>query len=344
MLGSTPTLGAGSPNLLLNQQFIGPDALPSAPVANFSTSTNSVHLSWTQNTSIGGGVANFLVYKGSSPGGEGASPVATLSASTFSWDDSVTTGTPAYYQVAASNGGGETRSAELTVAPPAAPVATATPGDHHVLLQWGAITASPAVTGYTVKRSTTPGGPYSTTVGSVSATTLSLDDIDTGAGPTNGTTYYYVVTADSDWGSGQSAEVSASPIASTGTYFPLPPTRIMDSRTGNGTTLAPFTGGAPRTLQVTGRGGVPGNGTTNPVTAVVMNVTVTNPTAPSHLTVYPADQSLAHGVEPQLRGRSDRAQPGHRAGGPGCQLRPGEDRARRGKRRRDRRRGRLLQR
>jgi hypothetical protein len=82
--------------------------------------------------------------------------------------------------------------------------------------------------------------------------------------------------------------VSATPLSSNGAYFPLTPARIMDSRTGNGTPLGPFSGGATRTLQVTGRGGVPANG----VSAVVMNVTVVNPTSASHVTVWPSGGGL----------------------------------------------------
>jgi hypothetical protein len=41
-------------------------------------------------------------------------------------------------------------------------------------------------------------------------------------------------------------------------------------------------------LQVTGRGGVPATG----VSAVVLNVTVTEPTAPSFLTAWPAGLAL----------------------------------------------------
>jgi len=45
--------------------------------------------------------------------------------------------------------------------------------------------------------------------------------------------------------------------------------------------------GGTLTFQVTGQGGVPSSG----VSAVVLNVTVTNPTAGSFLTVYPSTAS-----------------------------------------------------
>jgi hypothetical protein len=64
-----------------------------------------------------------------------------------------------------------------------------------------------------------------------------------------------------------------------GTYHPLQPARILDTRSG-GTPLGP---GAQLTVQVAGLGGVP-----NGAAAVALNVTATNTTAPSYLTVFPA--------------------------------------------------------
>jgi hypothetical protein len=72
-------------------------------------------------------------------------------------------------------------------------------------------------------------------------------------------------------------------------YHPLTPARITDTRSGSG---QPYAGqtisqGGTLNIQVTGVGGVPSTG----VTAAVLNVTVTNPTAPSYLTVSPAGAS-----------------------------------------------------
>jgi hypothetical protein len=64
-----------------------------------------------------------------------------------------------------------------------------------------------------------------------------------------------------------------------GRYHPLPPARILDTRDG-----APLGPAAAIDLQVTGQGGVPLTG----VSAVAMNVTVTQPSAASFLTLYPA--------------------------------------------------------
>src|SRR5206468_3179312 len=76
--------------------------------------------------------------------------------------------------------------------------------------------------------------------------------------------------------------------ASTTTSFtPLTPARILDTRTGVGAPVAKV-GTTNINVAVTGVGGVPASG----VGAVVLNVTVTNPTAPSWLTVFPAGQPL----------------------------------------------------
>jgi hypothetical protein len=77
-----------------------------------------------------------------------------------------------------------------------------------------------------------------------------------------------------------SARAAATP---EGTFYPLPPQRILDTRTGLGARPGPIAGGRAIALQVTGRAGVPASG----VSAVVLNVTVTAPTRPSYLTVYP---------------------------------------------------------
>ena len=78
-----------------------------------------------------------------------------------------------------------------------------------------------------------------------------------------------------------------APVPGAG-YHPLTPSRILDTRTGNGAPVAPVGPGATLHLQVTGRGGVPATG----VSAVVLNVTVTQTTAPSFLTVFPTGEAL----------------------------------------------------
>ncbi len=93
--------------------------------------------------------------------------------------------------------GGETTSAPTNL--------VATASDANVTLAWTAVAGA---TGYNVKRSTASGGPYTTVASGVTATSY----VDTTV--TNGTTYYYVVTATGANGeSGNSNEASATPKA-----------------------------------------------------------------------------------------------------------------------------------
>src|ERR1700723_1893631 len=96
------------------------------------------------------------------------------------------------------NGGG---GGKATV--PAAPMGvTAAAGNAQVTLNW---TASSGATGYYVKRSTTS-GPYTQI-----STQATASDTDTGL--TNGTKYFYVVSAYNSAGqSANSAEVNATPV------------------------------------------------------------------------------------------------------------------------------------
>jgi hypothetical protein len=69
-----------------------------------------------------------------------------------------------------------------------------------------------------------------------------------------------------------------------GTYYPVSPYRILDTRTGQGAPQGMVGSGRTVSLQVTGPGGVDTIAST-----VVLNVTVTSPTTNGYITVYPAD-------------------------------------------------------
>jgi hypothetical protein len=70
---------------------------------------------------------------------------------------------------------------------------------------------------------------------------------------------------------------------SKGTFHPLDPVRLLDTRTGNGAPRARLGPGQVIELQVTGRGGVPSTG----VSAVVLNVTAVAPSAVGYVTLWP---------------------------------------------------------
>jgi hypothetical protein len=92
-----------------------------------------------------------------------------------------------------------------TTGPPAAPTnLTATAGNAQVSLSW---TGSAGATSYNVKRSTTSGGPYSNVATGVTSTSF------TDTGLSNGTTYFYVVSAVNSGGeSPNSNQASATPM------------------------------------------------------------------------------------------------------------------------------------
>ena len=68
-----------------------------------------------------------------------------------------------------------------------------------------------------------------------------------------------------------------------GRFNPLTPARILDTRTGTGGITGTVGPAATVNVQVSGQGGVPATG----AVAVVMNVTVTSPSAASFLTLFP---------------------------------------------------------
>ncbi|MEA5136455.1 MAG: kelch repeat-containing protein [Candidatus Fimivivens sp.] len=112
-----------------------------------------------------------------------------------------------FYVLGGVDGAEALASAEvLAVVAIVAPTSlTASGRDSNVDLSWGAIADA---TSYNVYRALTSGGPYTQIAASVTATTYTDSDV------TNGTTYYYVVTAVSTAGeSTYSNEASAMPNA-----------------------------------------------------------------------------------------------------------------------------------
>ena len=73
-----------------------------------------------------------------------------------------------------------------------------------------------------------------------------------------------------------------------GRFRPTSPTRLFDTRDGTGGFGTTFGSSTTRRFDVSGRAGLPSGG----MTAVVMNVTVTKPTASGFLTVFPDDATI----------------------------------------------------
>src|SRR5271157_5413318 len=187
----------------------GGGAAPATPAGVTATAGDAqVSLSWGAVNAA----TSYYVKRSTTSGG----PYAQMSAPTGTsyLDTTVTNGTKYYYVVSAGNAAGQSgNSAEVSATPvaptqiPAVPVGlTATAGNGLISLVW---TAASGATSYHVKRSTSNGGPYAQ-VGTPSSANY------TDSGLTNGTTYYYVVSAvDSAGESGNSVQVSATPAGTT---------------------------------------------------------------------------------------------------------------------------------
>jgi streptogramin lyase len=180
----------------------------------------------------------------------------------------------------ASRGNSSIASVGTQASAPGAPSSvTATAGRTSASVAWSAPASDGGATivGYTVTAS--PGGATcSWTSGPLTCTVPGL---------TAGTAYTFTVTATN--GAGVSAASAASNAVTPwdgAAYHPVAPTRILDSRSATGGWGAPLTAGTPKSLHVTGLGG--GADIPSTATAVVMNVTVTNGSAGSFVTAYPA--------------------------------------------------------
>ncbi|MBI3410581.1 MAG: fibronectin type III domain-containing protein [Planctomycetes bacterium] len=200
-----------------------------APSGVSATPGNAVvTLTWTAPT----GAQTYNVYRGTTAGGEGATPLATgITATTFV-DTAVTNGTTYFYQVTAVNANASivpaipsesARSVEVSAkpqnaTPPPAPTnltATGTPANQaaaQVTLMWASSTGAAS---YKVYRSLTSNGEGGTALAAgITAATFTDTSV------AFGTPYFYKVTAVSAGGeSGMSNEVSIKPYFITHVNF-----------------------------------------------------------------------------------------------------------------------------
>ena len=179
----------------------------------------AIELNWTVSTS--GDAIGQRLYRGITDGGPYALVQTFGSNSTNSHTDTdavLTNGVTYHYLIRAYDGSQESiDSNQASAVPidnltPAAPTGlAATAGDGQVALNWNGNGESD-LAGYNVYRGQTSGGPYSPVNPSLLNVTAYTD-----ANVTNGTTYYYIVTAvdTSANESPGSAETSATPQTST---------------------------------------------------------------------------------------------------------------------------------
>jgi hypothetical protein len=195
-----------------------PPQPPAAPTNLSATAgVNSVGLTW----SAVSGATGYNVYRGTASGDLSTKTKVMSSTPSIAFNDSgLTNGTTYYYQVTAINANGESSgSSEVSAVPsatlpPLAPTnLSATAASGLVGLTWSAVSGA---TGYNVYRGTASGTLSTKTkiasgVGSAAYTDSTV---------TNGTTYYYQVTAiNANEESDGSNEVSANPSASPGPFI-----------------------------------------------------------------------------------------------------------------------------
>jgi hypothetical protein len=181
----------------------GGGSAPVVPTGLTATTANAqVNLTWNASA----GATGYYVKRSTSSGTE--IQIAAQSATAYS-DNSVSNGTTYYYVVSSYNSYGQSaNSAEVNatpaVPPPPAPAGlTANVVDSQVALTWP---SSSGATSYNVKRSTTNGNGFAPIL---NTTGTNFTD----SGLTNGTTYYYVVSAVSSAGEGpNSNQASATPV------------------------------------------------------------------------------------------------------------------------------------
>jgi hypothetical protein len=191
----------------------GTVTIPAAPTGVTAAPGNAqVVIAWTASS----GATSYHVKRGTASAG----PFTQISAPTTTTftDASVTNGGTYFYVVSALNSAGESADSTPASTKPAAPTQPqsqippvptsliATAGNAQISLTWA---ISSGATSYHVKRGTTTGGPYT----QVSAPTTNAY---TDTSLTNGTKYFYVVSAlDSAGESANSTEANATPTAPT---------------------------------------------------------------------------------------------------------------------------------
>jgi len=268
---ATHVFGCLQQDELPSAAFVVPSAVVNVPTGfNGGTSADS-----------DGSIASYSWNWGDSTGNStGATPTHTFtSTGTFcvtlsvvdvdSWTNSIS------HPVAVSGGSGTTLPC-----PPTGINATAGVGSAYLSWSPPAFDGGAAITGYRVTpiRDVTPQNPILTGSNRTNFTVAGLDSTST---------YTFTVAAINAIGTGLDSLPSGavSPIPG-GTYAPLVPARILDTRNGIGVparAAAPLGAGQTLNLQVTGQGLVPSSG----VSSVVLNVTVTDTTAGSYLSVWP---------------------------------------------------------
>jgi fibronectin type 3 domain-containing protein len=264
-----------------------PATVPGAPTGLTATPGNSqVTLSWTAPASNGGSqVTGYNVFEGTTPDLSGNAPIARVTGTAVTLAD-LTNGTTYYFWVTAVNGVGDgPASNEVPAIPatvPGAPTGlTATPGNSQVTLSWTAPASNGGsqVTGYDLYAGTTADLSGNTPIARVTGTAVTVTNL------TNGTRYYFWVTAVNGVGDGPASnEVPAIPAT-----VPGAPTGLTATPGNSQVTLswaAPASGGAAISGYLIFEGTRPGGENHAPVNGSLVTATSYRVTGLTNGTTY----------------------------------------------------------
>ncbi len=220
----------------------GTTTVPSSPTGLTATAGNSqITLSWTVPSSNGGSaITGYNVYRGTTSGSEGTTPVGTASGSTLSYTDTgLTNGQTYFYKVTAVNSVGQSMPSNEASATPAAPstVPSAPTGltantisSSQINLSWTAPSnGGSAITGYKIERSTDGGTTWSTTVANTGSASTTYSDTGLAAS----TAYTYRVSAINSTGTSLSSNTASATTSSA-----TPPSTTQVTITVNSVNLS----------------------------------------------------------------------------------------------------------
>jgi autotransporter-associated beta strand protein len=184
-------------------------AATTAPVPPSGLAVTPGNTQATLTWSASPGATGYQVQRATVSGGPYTTINSNVAGPIFT-DTGLTNGTVYYYVVVAQNGvAASAASAEISVTPvttvPVAPTGLSTSTVNlQIMLNWS---ASSGATSYTIRRSTSNGGPYTTLVSGITATTY------TDAAVSPGNIYYYVVAPVNAGGTGaNSVQVSGTAV------------------------------------------------------------------------------------------------------------------------------------
>lgn len=205
VISATNASGTGANSSEVSAKPMPP--LPAAPTGLAATGKiQEIDLSWTASAYA----SSYNVKRSSSNGGPYTTIASGVTSTNYN-NTGLSDGATYYYVVTAVNLSGESSnstqaSATTTLTTPGAVTGlVAVANSDQVTLTWNAVANA---TSYTISRANVSGGPY-TVIASGVATTSYVN-----AGLTNGTTYYYVVAAVNNAGTGpNSVEVNGTPAA-----------------------------------------------------------------------------------------------------------------------------------